>query len=127
MNNVAVYRPSLLTVLMRIGRVGIGIFALSLVLGALPAIPTAFAAAHVPPHRVQIDGSVQSFHMIDDQRALVQGENNQLWLERAPFGSVPPGRVQIDANVKDFEGLSSTQVAVRGTDDKLWLVSAPFS
>jgi hypothetical protein len=121
MSSFALFRTSLLTVLMRLGRVGLGIFALSLVLGALSATPTAFAAAHVPPHRIQIDATVQNFHIIDDRRALVQGDDGKLWFETGPFGIVPPVRTLVDTglannglfeNRLDFQFLSDTQVVV---------------
>jgi hypothetical protein len=84
---------------------------------------SAFAAAHVPAHRVHIDASVQNFHIINDQLALVEGDDGSLWLVSGPFGIVPPARsqllwggpggpVQPVENRLDFQFLSNTLVVV---------------
>jgi len=57
MSSFAIFRAKRLPVFMRIGRVGAGIFALSLVLGALtPQLP-AFASPHNFTSRLQIDAN----------------------------------------------------------------------
>jgi hypothetical protein len=81
---------------------------------------------HVPPARVQVDGSVLNFQAIDDNTVVVLGRNENLWLEHASFGHVPPAREQIDANVIAFEALSTTLIGVKGDDNNLWLEQAPF-
>src|SRR5882724_8540419 len=127
MKTVSRFRASLLPVLMRIGRVGFSLVALSLVLGALAPLPTAFASAHNFASRVQIDANVLEFQLLSDTQGFVVGTDLKLWLVHAPFGSVPPsGRTQIDANVIAFQALSATQILVLGTDHNLWLEHAPF-
>jgi hypothetical protein len=81
---------------------------------------------HVPPSRVQVDGSALNFQAIDGNTVVVLGQNKNLWLEHAPFGHVPPTREQIDANAIAFQALSTTLVGVKGDDNNLWLEQAPF-
>jgi hypothetical protein len=86
--------------------------------------------------RVPVDGNVDEFQIIDVNTAVVLGMDNNLWLERGPFGTVPlppcPGpqygncRIQIDGNVAAFLVIDQNTILVNGQDNNLWLEYADF-
>ncbi|HET8846862.1 MAG TPA: hypothetical protein VFN35_35695, partial [Ktedonobacteraceae bacterium] len=145
MNTLVAFRASLLTLLPRIARVGIGIFLLGLILSTLTPTRPAFASARNFSSRVQVDQSVpllspsgeptsertHVFQALSSTEVAVLETSDDLWLVRAPFGASPPANRTLIAShaslaVRDFQFLSDTQVLMLNSDGTLWLENAPF-
>src|SRR5436190_17860024 len=104
---------------------GLGLICLAL--GMLAISPRIGAHAQSASARSHVDNSVKSFHFFSATQVVVQGNDDNLWLESAPFGQVPPSRVQIDTEVSTFQGLPGlNDVVVQGHNGNLWLEHAPF-
>jgi hypothetical protein len=112
-----------------------------LLIGSAAALAVALAAtAALAEQPVQVDGNVAQWLAFDANTVMVlSSEDNNLWLEYAPFGNVPPSlcfvpntdvqqfgcRIQIDANVASFEFLDVMFVQ-SSLDNNLWLEYGPF-
>jgi hypothetical protein len=115
-----------------------------LLIGSAAALAVALAAiaalAQQQPVPVPVDGNVAQWQAFDANTVLVlSSEDNNLWLEYAPFGTMSPGlcfvpntnvpqfgcRILIDANVESFEYLDAVFVQ-SSLDGKLWLEIGPY-
>jgi hypothetical protein len=128
MNTIVVFRASLLTLLPRIARVGISVFALGMILSTLTPTLTAFASTHRFASRVQIDQNVPSgqFYPLSSTEVLVMDRDSNLLLEEGPFGTIPPPSRLIDTGVTSFQALSDGTILVLKGDQSLWLELGPF-
>jgi hypothetical protein len=116
-----------------------------LLIGSAAALAVALAAtAALAEQPVPIDANVAQWEALDANTVLVlSSEDNNLWLEYAPFGTMPPlpcfvplsnvqqfsCRIQIDANVASFETLGNNIFSVfvqSSLDNKLWWEFGPF-
>jgi hypothetical protein len=115
-----------------------------LLIGSAAALAVALAAiaalAQQQPVPVPVDGNVAQWQAFDANTVLVlSSEDNNLWLEYAPFGTMSPGlcfvpntnvpqfgcRILIDANVESFEYLDAVFVQ-SSLDGKLCLEIGPY-
>jgi hypothetical protein len=114
-----------------------------LLIGSAAALAVALAAiAALAQQRVPVpvDGNVAQWQAFDANTVLVlSSEDNNLWLEYAPFGTMSPGlcfvattsvpqfgcRILIDANVESFEYLDAVFVQ-SSLDGKLWVEFGPY-
>ena len=88
------------------------------------------ALGEVPPARVQVDRSVQSFQAVNleyTKKILILGLDGNLWMAEALSGTVPPPRQQVDGNVASFLAYPEAQyVLVLSRQGALWLEQPPF-